>query len=35
LIVFPDEVHDFLVFKKWIMVLNAADDFFNRFLRKP
>lgn len=35
LIVFPDEVHDFLVFQKWIMVLNAADDFFNRFLRKP
>jgi len=35
LIVFPDEVHDFLVFKKWVMVLNAADDFFNRFLRKP
>jgi dipeptidyl aminopeptidase/acylaminoacyl peptidase len=35
LIVFPDEVHDFLVFKKWVMVLNAADDFFNRFLRTP
>jgi len=35
LIVFPDEVHDFLVFKKWVMVLNAADDFFGRFLRKP
>jgi dipeptidyl-peptidase-4 len=35
LIVFPDEVHDFLVFKKWVTVLNAADDFFNRFLRKP
>jgi len=34
LIVFPDEVHDFLVFKKWLMVFNASDDFFNRFLRK-
>ncbi len=35
LIVFPDEVHDFLVFKRWLMVFNASDDFFNRFLRKP
>ncbi len=34
LIIFPDEVHDFLVFKKWLKVFNAADDFFNRFLRK-
>jgi dipeptidyl aminopeptidase/acylaminoacyl peptidase len=34
LIVFPDEVHDFLVFKKWLMVFNASDDFFNCFLRK-
>jgi len=34
LIVFPDEVHDFLVFGKWIKTFNAADDFFNRFLRK-
>jgi len=34
LIVFPDEVHDFLVFKKWLQTFNAADDFFNRFLRK-
>jgi dipeptidyl aminopeptidase/acylaminoacyl peptidase len=34
LIVFPDEVHDFLVFKRWLTTFNAADDFFNRFLRK-
>jgi len=33
LIVFPDEVHDFLVFKKWLTTFNASDDFFNRFLR--
>lgn len=33
LIVFPDEVHDFLVFNKWLITFNAADDFFNRFLR--
>jgi dipeptidyl-peptidase-4 len=34
LIVFPDEVHDFLVFKHWLETFNAADGFFNRFLRK-
>jgi len=34
LIVFPDEVHDFLVWAKWIRTFQAADDFFNRFLRK-
>ena len=34
LIVFPDEVHDFLVFKKWVMTFSAADEFFSRFLRK-
>lgn len=33
LIVFPDEVHDFLVFKNWLKVFHAADDFFARFLR--
>ena len=32
LIVFPDEVHDFLVFDKWLITFNAADDFFRRFL---
>jgi dipeptidyl-peptidase-4 len=34
LIVFPDEVHDFLVFQRWVKTFNAADDFFNRFLKK-
>jgi len=34
LIVFPDEVHDFLVFSKWVGVFNASDDFFRRFLKK-
>jgi len=34
LIVFPDEVHDFLVFKRWLTTFKAADEFFNRFLRK-
>ncbi len=34
LIIFPDEVHDYLVHGKWLRVFNASDDFFNRFLRK-
>jgi dipeptidyl-peptidase 4 len=34
LIVYPDEVHDFLVFRKWLRTFNAADDFFGRFLKK-
>ena len=34
LIVFPDEVHDFLVWAKWIQTFQAADDFFKRFLKK-
>jgi dipeptidyl-peptidase 4 len=34
LIVFPDEVHDFLVFRRWLKTFNAADDFFVRFLNK-
>ena len=34
LIVFPDEVHDFLVFEKWLKTFNAADDFFDRKLLK-
>jgi len=32
LIVFPDEVHDFLVFDKWLTTFGATDDFFDRFL---
>lgn len=34
LIVYPDEVHDFLVFGRWVKTFNAADEFFGRFLRK-
>jgi dipeptidyl aminopeptidase/acylaminoacyl peptidase len=33
LIVFPDEVHDFLVHGKWLITFNALDDFFTRFLK--
>jgi dipeptidyl-peptidase 4 len=35
LIVFPDEVHDFLVFAKWLRVFHAAEDFFRRTLGTP
>jgi dipeptidyl aminopeptidase/acylaminoacyl peptidase len=34
LIVFPDEVHDFLVFDKWLRTFNAMEDFFGRFLEE-
>jgi dipeptidyl-peptidase-4 len=33
LIVFPDEVHDFLVFGSWVMVFNRADEFIGRVLK--
>ncbi|HSW29940.1 MAG TPA: prolyl oligopeptidase family serine peptidase [Longimicrobiales bacterium] len=32
LIVYPDEVHDFLVFSRWLETFGATDDFFDRFL---
>jgi dipeptidyl aminopeptidase/acylaminoacyl peptidase len=32
LIVFPDEVHDFLVFEKWLRTWDATENFFRRFL---
>ncbi|MFC1659838.1 prolyl oligopeptidase family serine peptidase [Gemmatimonadota bacterium] len=32
LIVFPDEVHDFLIFDKWLQTWAATDDFFDRFI---
>ena len=37
LIVFPDEVHDFLVFDRWLRTFHATDDFFRRKLvgREP
>lgn len=34
LIVFPDEVHDFLLHERWLIAFNAMDDFFDRFLNK-
>jgi len=32
LIVFPDDVHDSLLYERWLLAFNAADDFFQRFL---
>lgn len=32
LIVFPDEVHDFLRFERWLTTFEATDDFFDRTL---
>ena len=32
LIVFPDEVHDFLIHERWMLTFNATDDFFDRTL---
>jgi dipeptidyl aminopeptidase/acylaminoacyl peptidase len=32
-IIFPDEVHDFLLFEHWIVSIKAADEFFDRKLR--
>ena len=32
LIVFPDDVHDFLLHERWLITFDATDDFFNRYL---
>jgi dipeptidyl aminopeptidase/acylaminoacyl peptidase len=34
LIVYPDDVHSFLLFYRWIESFNATDDFFDRKLRE-
>lgn len=33
LLIFPDEVHGFLLHRVWLEVYNAAADFFDRFLK--
>jgi dipeptidyl aminopeptidase/acylaminoacyl peptidase len=33
LIVFPDDVHDSLLFKRWIITFEALDEWFVRFLK--
>jgi dipeptidyl aminopeptidase/acylaminoacyl peptidase len=32
LIVFPDDVHDSLIYGRWLQAFNASDDFFDRTL---
>ncbi len=34
-LVFPDEVHDFLLYRNWLRAYEAAADFFLRFLSVP
>lgn len=34
LLVFPDEVHVFLIFNNWLKTFKATEDFFARFLKK-
>jgi dipeptidyl aminopeptidase/acylaminoacyl peptidase len=33
--VFPDEVHDFLLHKNWVKIYAATVDFLDRHLRAP
>jgi dipeptidyl aminopeptidase/acylaminoacyl peptidase len=33
-LIFPDEVHDFLWFKHWIVSVKAAEEFLDRTLRR-
>jgi dipeptidyl aminopeptidase/acylaminoacyl peptidase len=35
LLVFPDEIHGFLMFKTWVKAYGATADFFDRTLKKP
>ena len=32
---FPDEIHDFLMYKTWVKAYGATADFFHRYLQKP
>ncbi len=34
-LIFPDEIHDFLMWKNWIRAYGAAADFFDRTLKGP
>ena len=33
-IVFPDEIHDFLLWRSWVRAYEAAADFFDRVLKR-
>jgi dipeptidyl aminopeptidase/acylaminoacyl peptidase len=32
-LIFPDEIHDFLLHRSWVAAYTAASDFFDRELR--
>lgn len=32
-LIFPDEVHDFLLHRSWLQAYEAADGFFQRYLK--
>jgi dipeptidyl aminopeptidase/acylaminoacyl peptidase len=34
-LIFPDEIHDFLLWRDWVRGYRATAEFFNRRLRKP
>ena len=34
-VVFPDEIHDFLLYRSWLRALQAGSDFFDRKLGAP
>ncbi len=34
-LVFPDEIHDFLLYRDWLAAYHAASDFFDRRLKAP
>ena len=34
-LVFPDEVHSFLLYENWLRTYLATADFFDRFLKNP
>ena len=34
-LIFPDEIHDFLLYRDWLAAYHAASDFFDRRLKAP
>ncbi len=34
-LIFPDEIHDFLLYRNWVAAYHAASDFFDRYLKAP
>ena len=32
-IIFPDEIHDFLLHRNWLRAYHAASDYFDRYLK--